>query len=95
MKASDVFGVVVRTIGFCLLLIAPWYVIYGFVELGGWIPEERAGETLAMFVTSLSFAAVGLAALRGASRFVRFSYPDDATQNVVPPQPRIHEDASK
>lgn len=95
MKASDVFGIIVRTIGFCLLLLAPWYFLYGFIELGGWIPEERAGETLAMFITGVSFAVVGLAILRGASSFVRFSYPTDAAQKDCQPQAKNLEDAPK
>lgn len=95
MKASDVFGIIVRTAGFCLLLLAPWYFAYGFIELGGWIPEERAGETLAMFITGVSFAAVGLAILRGASSLVRFSYPTEATQNNLPPLVQDRDDSLK
>ena len=75
MKPSEIFGIIIRTMGVCLWILAFWYLLYGVVEFGGWIPEDRPGDTLAMFISGLATGFIGLVMLRGATWFVRFSYP--------------------
>lgn len=75
MKPSELFGVVVRTIGLLVLLSAVWATFLGSlgVALGG------PGQTVGMLFFGIPALLIGLWLMRsGAHALVRFAYPDDA-----------------
>jgi hypothetical protein len=76
MKASDLFGVVVRTFGVSSVIYGVWYLLYGILEGVGLIPENQLGEIKMYFASGVAFFIVGLLMLRCANWFVRFSYPN-------------------
>jgi len=44
MKPSDLFGIIVRTMGVVLLVFAAWYLLYGILEAIGIVPEDIPQE---------------------------------------------------
>jgi hypothetical protein len=86
MKPSDVFGIVVRTIGVFVLLWGCWHLIYGIAEAIGIVAEEQRGEMIAYLITGIGSALMAVVLMRCASWFVRFSYPkgERSTQESVP-----------
>jgi len=77
MKPSDIFGVVVRTIGLCLMLYALWYLLFAVAEVGGILAEQSPGEERVYFLNGLGALIVALFLMRGGRRITRFSYPGE------------------
>lgn len=73
MKPSELFGVMVRTIGLLLVLSSAWGLFFAGLNLvlGG--PGNVAG----MVIMGVPVFCVGLWLLRGAESFVRFAYPEE------------------
>ena len=76
MKPSDVFGIIVRTIGVLMLVSAGSYFLFGLAEAVGIVMEDSPQEMKAYFVGGSGSAVAAFVLLRGASWFVRFSYPN-------------------
>lgn len=77
MKPSDIFGIIVRTIGVLLLLYGLWYLVFAVAEVLGIVAAETPDEAKLLFLNAASAIVVALTLMRAASWFVRFSYPDD------------------
>jgi hypothetical protein len=76
MRPVDVFGIIVRVFGLSLLVYALWYLVYGFSTLLG-LSEQTSGYRISYFISGVTFLALSLYFLRGASHLIRFSYPDE------------------
>ncbi len=81
MKASDVFGLIVRTIGFCVLLWGGAYVLGGTLWAVGLLHDAFLGPATDFLVYGLACVIAGLGLLRSASWFVSFSYPNDGNSS--------------
>jgi hypothetical protein len=82
MKPTDLFGVIVRTIGMLLLINGVWYLVYGLLEGAGAIPESQPEGATLYFASGLPFLIGGCFMMRGAEWLVRFCYPTtDAPAN--------------
>lgn len=77
MNPRDIFGLIVRTIGVCLLLFALWYLLFGIAEGLSIVAEERPGDARAFFFVGIGALIVSVVLIRRASWFVRFSYPSE------------------
>jgi hypothetical protein len=78
MKARDVFGIIVRTGGFCTVLYAIWNVVFGIVASSGIINMASVpGLPGAYFVFGIPALIVGLLLMRFGRQIVRFSYPEN------------------
>ena len=76
MKPSDLFGVVVRTLGLLLAVYGVWFLVYGVAQSLRVIAEVPEAETEAYFLSGLSAVAIGGVLMRCAHWFVQFSYPN-------------------
>jgi len=76
MKPSDIFGLIVRTLGVCLFLWSIWYFVFGLAEAVGLV-TDTPGEKTSYFVTGVPGIIVAVVLMRCAPWFVRFSYPGD------------------
>ena len=76
MKARDIFGIVIRTLGVFILLFGLWYLVYAIAGACG-APEDSPGEIAAYFTAGIPGVLIGVLVLRCARRIVRFSYPGD------------------
>jgi len=76
MKARDIFGIVIRTIGVAILLFGFWYLAFAVAQVGG-MPQETPGEMAAYFTSGIPAVLIGVLFLRCARQIVRFSYPGD------------------
>lgn len=78
MKPSDVFGIVVRTIGLCVSLLGGLYIL-GFLLLAvGMLNLGYHGPPTDYLVYGLGFVIAGSGLLRGAPWIVSFGYPSDS-----------------
>jgi hypothetical protein len=75
MKPSDLFGVIIRTIGLLAVIQGAWYLVYGFLQSAGTLPETEPSEAAMYFASGLPFLVGGCFFLRGADWIVKFSYP--------------------
>jgi len=66
MKPSELYGVVVRTIGLLMVLSGAWMALVGTLTVG-----------LGALIFGTLALSVGLWLLRGAESFVRFAYPQE------------------
>jgi len=73
MKPSDVFGVVVRTVGLVVTLMGLWRIGYAILDLVGGGPGGAAG----LLITGVPELLVGLWLLRGAKPLVQFAFPEE------------------
>ncbi len=86
MKPSEIFGVVVRGIGLCLVLCGLYWLLGGardtvyFALSSLGVIEQQDTFAVSFFVDAVPTILVGLLLLRKAEIFVRFAYPE------VPPQ---------
>jgi len=81
MNSRDVFGIIIRTFGLCLVLYAVWFFFSATVIH---FNLTKAGETEAFefFAVGTLFLGVGLYLLRGAPEIMGFSYPEpQASEN--------------
>jgi len=95
MSGKECFGVILRTAGLALILLAGYDVSASvFVALTPERPHSMGPG--AAIVYSIFFVAAGLLLLRGASWLVKFSYPpqrESSLKSVVlgsePEQPAV------
>jgi len=73
MKPSELFGVVVRTMGLLFVLTALLKVFSAILNLVGGGP----GNVLAMLLYGIPALLVGLWFLRGAKALISFAFPED------------------
>jgi hypothetical protein len=73
MKPSDIFGIVVRTVGLIMLLAGLWTIGYALLILLGGGPGGTAG----LLITGVPELLVGLWLLRGAKPLVQFAFPEE------------------
>jgi len=73
MKPSDLFGVVVRTLGLLLLMGSLWLLFWAFLNLamGG------SGSTLGMIIEAIPPLFVSVYFLGGAKGLVYLAYQDE------------------
>jgi len=76
MKPSDVFGIIVRTVGLMLIINGAWYLAYGLFQNADALTGSPAAETKAYFASGVPFLIGGCLLMRAADWFVRFSYPE-------------------
>jgi hypothetical protein len=67
VKTSEIFGIVVRSIGLLVLLAAGWLLVAAALV---WSPEAVIPSAIAV--------CVGFWLLGGAASLVRFAYPEEA-----------------
>lgn len=73
MRPSELFGVVVRTIGLLAVLSAAWAMLLATLAVVGGGPGANA-----MLLAGIPMLLVGSWLLRGgADSLVRFAYPED------------------
>ena len=74
MKPSEVFGIVVRTVGLLMTLIAAAQILVGTLHLvlGGPM------NPISLLVFAIPALLVGLWFLRGAESLVRFAFPAES-----------------
>ena len=79
MKSRDIFGVIVRTIGLCLLLFSLWYLIFALAVCLQIVPIYYGDEHyFANFVfPGIPSFIIALLLLRYARHVVGFCYPKD------------------
>jgi hypothetical protein len=78
MKARDLFGVVIRSVGLCILIISLWYLVYGLAYLLNALQETgQQSEMGAYFLAGSPGVLAGFFLLRFARPIVRFCYPDN------------------
>lgn len=73
MRPPDVFGIVVRVFGLTLTLYSLWSLATN-IAISLSLESVDAG-TVWFVVTAIVGVALGIYFLRGASRLLRFSYP--------------------
>ena len=76
MKARDIFGIVIRTVGVVLLLFGFWYLQFAVAHAFG-LPQERSDDMVSYFMMGVATVLLGIVALRFARQIVSFSYPGD------------------
>ena len=80
MKASDIFGIIVRTAGLLILVYGLWLLGMSYRVVVGVLVGGASIDSLYVVAVMVVIPAIGLGLLRGASRIVAFSYPcRDAT----------------
>lgn len=70
MNASDLFGVIVRTIGLLMLLAALWQISWALLNLVGGGP----GNAVALLLSGIPTLLLGWWFLRGARWLVSCAY---------------------
>ena len=72
MKARDLFGVIVRTIGLCAFLYAVWNLVFGVIRalFGG-------GRADSFLIFGVPASIVGILLMFFARPIVRLCYPDN------------------
>ena len=75
MNASDVFGVIVRTIGLLVLLAALWQIAVALLTLVAGGP----GNALALLLSGIPALLLGLWLLSGAKFLIAYAYPKKET----------------
>lgn len=77
MKARDIFGIVIRTLGVFILLHGLWYLVYAIAEACRILSEDSPGEMVSYFTAGIPATLIGMLFLRCARRIVHLSYPGD------------------
>jgi hypothetical protein len=73
MRPCDIFGVVVRTIGFLIMIASLWQIFIG-VDMSIAVPGNPAFSETPLFLMQLLGFVFGLACLLGADAIVRIAY---------------------
>ena len=76
MKASEIFGLIVRVIGLIVILAAVSLVAYGIIDLATW-PLLDVGMTFMELFRIVLLLVVGLLLLLRARWVVWLAYPKD------------------
>ena len=76
MKPSDVFGIIVRTVGLFAMINGAWYLVFALSQQTDVLTGRPAEETKAYFVSGVPFLIGGCLLMRAADWFVSFSYPE-------------------
>lgn len=74
MKPSDVFGIVVRTVGLVITLTALWTIGGAFLNVAAGGPRNVAG----LLIPGIVELVIGLWLLRGAKALVQFAFPEES-----------------
>jgi hypothetical protein len=80
MKARDIFGIIVRVSGLCVLLFALWNLSLGIgflYQLPAYRDYFQAGGSFVSVVEGTAAFIVAVALLRFARQIVRFTYPQN------------------
>jgi len=77
MKAAEVFGIVVRTIGLIVILLALGLIFPAILSLVAGGP----GTLIGLLFYGIPVLVVGLWLLRGAGLIVSFAFPNDRREN--------------
>ncbi|HWC59085.1 MAG TPA: hypothetical protein VHC44_05265 [Verrucomicrobiae bacterium] len=76
MKARDIFGVILRTIGVCLLLFSLWYLAFAVAYLLKALQDSNNEAAVgAYFTTGVPGFIIAVLLLCFSRQIVRFSYP--------------------
>jgi hypothetical protein len=75
MKPSDLFGVIVRTIGLFSVFYGAWYLIYALLYQADILSTDYPDEIKAYFASGIAFLIGGVFMMRCAEWFVSFCYP--------------------
>jgi hypothetical protein len=77
MKARDIFGVVVRGVGLCLLLISSSFLVYAGADIfNAFHNPDSEADVGAYFLIGGSGFFAGFVLMRFARLIVRFCYPE-------------------
>lgn len=82
MKASDIFGIVIRTVGVGLWIAAAWQAYKFFYVLMGntsWVHSTRHAFYDHLFPAACLVAG-GMALIRGSAWLARYAYPKSELQ---------------
>lgn len=74
MKASEAFGVAIRSVGLLLVLSAMWQL---FSALMNTVGGAQGSPIAGLLVSGVPTLLVGLWLLRGAPVLVRFAFPEE------------------
>ena len=83
MKARDVFGIIVRSLGVCLLLFSFWHLVFAFAFTFEVLPKSvyndyyGGRDPFIYYVPGVPSFLVAVVMLRFGRQIVRFSYPKD------------------
>lgn len=78
MKARNIFGLIVRTFGLCVLFYACWYLAFAFaLAIRALRDTGHESDMGPYFTTGIPGLIIGLATLRFGRQIVRFCYPVD------------------
>lgn len=73
MRPADVFGIVVRTVGWLAVFNGGWWLLLGLKDLA--ISQAMDSGKLEVFVWGVLCVLAGLIQVRLADRIARFAYP--------------------
>ena len=74
MKARDLFGVFVRTIGLIISIYSLWYLVFGIAELFGLYGANA--RPVANLITGVLGLILGIVLVRDGREIVSFGYPE-------------------
>lgn len=78
MKARDLFGVIVRTIGLCAVLYSLWNLAFGVIAVFGLLGGSWAAtRVVAYFTFGVPALIIGILLMLLARPIVRICYPDN------------------
>jgi len=78
MKAPNIFGLVVRTLGLLVLLWSVWYLAFAIAFVVRALHDAgHESDASVYFTTGIPGFIVGLLLLRFGRIVVRFSYPNE------------------
>ena len=76
MSPAKIFGIVVRSLGLCLLVYSVWYLLYGIATIAG-LQGEAAKYRIEFFISGGFLLFVSIYFLKGAPQLVKFCYPEE------------------
>jgi hypothetical protein len=85
MIPSDLFGVIVRTVGLLSVYYGAWYLLYGLLYQADVFSTDYPDEMKMYFASGIAFLAAGAFMMRGANWFVSFCYPPSTNDDVEEP----------
>jgi hypothetical protein len=78
MKARDIFGIIVRTVGLCAVLYSIWNLAFGVIMVFGLFDGgSQTGSVVAYFTFGVPALIVGILLMLLARPIVRVCYPDN------------------
>ena len=77
MKAKDIFGIIVRTVGLGIFLYSIWNLGFGMVTVLGFFGGSQPGAATAYFTFGVPAAIVGILLMVLGRQIVRLCYPNN------------------